>query len=308
MSARRHRAPNRHFAETTMLRWPTAVLLAVIVAAGCTQLPKNTALLPGTSASDHVALEVFFVRIPLDDQAVLGPLYSEIDEQAIPLPTRRRLAENGFIVGQVGGQLPDVVSDLLKVSDDAPTPDPRQATVLDVTKPVPVRRKRIDIYQVETPNRIVVTGDRQRHEKLIVLYRDEVDETQAVCGWTFANARGSLLTKVHPQSDGRVQLDLVPEVEYGEEQSKVTPQEGGAWTVVSALPHKSFDGLRINAKLSPGEMLIMTCQGDRPGSLGQQFFTERQDDAPHQIVLMIRVVQGKADDLFTNQPHDEVVQ
>lgn len=288
-----------------MLQWPTAVLLAVMAAAGCTQLPKNTALLAGTSSSDHVALEVFFVRIPLDDQSVLPQLYSGIDEQAIPLKTRRRLAENGFIVGQVGGQLPDAVSDLLKISDDAPTPDPRQLTVLNVTKPAPVRRKRIDIYQVETPNRIVVTGDRQRHEKLIVLYRDEVDETQAVCGWTFVNARGSLLTKVHPQSDGRVTLEIVPEVEYGEEHMQPTPQEGGAWTMVSAFPHRTFNGLRFASNVSPGDMLIMSCLADRPGSLGQQFFTERQDDVVNQIVLFIRVVQGKTDGLFSDQPRDE---
>src|SRR5215469_16507253 len=99
-----------------MLRWPSAMTIALLaVAAGCTKLPKNTSLMPATAVGDHVALELFFVRVPLGDQTVLQPLWSDVDEQMIPLDVRRRLAANGFVAGQIGGQLPAAVTDLLKI-------------------------------------------------------------------------------------------------------------------------------------------------------------------------------------------------
>jgi hypothetical protein len=281
------------------------VLSLLAVGAGCTKLPKSASLMPATPVGDHVALEVFFVRVPTGDQTVLGPLWSEVDEHAIARDVRQRLTANGFLVGQIGGQLPAAITDLLKVRDDAPTLDATQPTAVDLANPTILHRKRIDVYQPETPSQIVVTGERQRHDKLVVLFCDEEDGNPAVRGWTFHAAQGILLTKVHPQPDGRVNLDIVPEVEYGESVRKITPQEGGNFTVHFTPQRKTFDGLRIAADLSPGDMLVFSCQGNRPGSLGQQFFTERQADVLNQIVLMIRVVQAKPADLFSDLPRDE---
>jgi hypothetical protein len=286
-----------------MVRWPTALPLALVaVAAGCTPVPKNASLLPASPAADHVALEIFFVHLASDDAPLAETLWSSVDEQAIDLDVRRRLASNGFVVGRVGGQLPAAVTDLLKVRGDAPAPSVDEAPVIVPTKAPLVHRKLIDVYQIETPNRVVVTGDRERHPKLIVLYRDESDG--AVRGQTFKNAQGSLLTKVLPQSDGRVRLDIVPEIEYGEARREIAPGEGGGFTVRFAPPRKTFDGLRLSAALVPGEMLIFGCRDNCPGSLGQQFFTERQQDVLRQTIVLIRLVQATSNDLFRNDAPD----
>ncbi|MGH7139136.1 MAG: hypothetical protein ACREHD_25600 [Pirellulales bacterium] len=284
-----------------MFRWPTAFPLAfVAVAAGCAPLPKSASLLPTSPAADHVALEVFFVHLAADAATLTETLWSAVDEQAIDLDVRRRLASNGFLVGRVGGQPPAAVTELLQVSGDAPAPSVDEAPVIVPTKAPLMHRKLIDVYQTETPNRVVVTGDRERHPKLVVLYRDETDG--AVRGQTFKNAQGILLTKVLPQFDGRVKLDIVPEVEYGESRQQIEPGEGGAWTVQFAPPRKTFDGLRLSAMLLPGEMLIFGCRSDCPGSLGQQFFTDRQQDVQSQTIVLIRLVQAKSNDLFGNDP------
>jgi hypothetical protein len=284
-----------------MCRWAAALPLALVaVAAGCAQMPKSSSLLDATPAADHVGLELFFVRLEPDDSAVLEALWSSVDEQAIDLAVRRRLAANGLIVGRVGGQLPSAITDLLQVSDAAPTQPIGQPTVIVGTKVPRIHRKLIDVYQTETPNRVVVTGERERHAKLVVLYRDEEDGG-AVRGHTLENARGSFLTKVLPQPDGRVKLDLLPEIEYGEPRREIVPGEGGALTMQVAPPRETFDGLRLTVSLLPGEMLVFGCRGDRPGSLGQQFFTERQSDVLSQIVVLLRVMQAKPDDLFRNE-------
>lgn len=285
-----------------MCRWSTALpLVLATVAAGCARMPKSSSLLDAPAAADHVALELFFVSMPPGDSAVSQGLWSSVDEQAIDLSVRRRLAANGFVVGRVGGQLPTAVTDLLQVSDDAPMQPVDQPTVIVGTKAPVVHRKLIDVYQIDTPNRIVVTGERERHAKLVVLYRDE-EEGGAVRGQTLPNARGSFLTKVLPQPDGRVKLDIVPEIEYGEPRRDFAPGEGGALTMLVAPPRQTYDGLRLAVSLLPGEMLVFGCRSDRPGSLGQQFLTERQSDALNQVVVLMRVLQGKSDDLFHDDP------
>jgi hypothetical protein len=285
-----------------MARWSAVVALVLLaLAAGCTKLPKSTSLLTSAETSDHVALEVFFARFPLESTTVAQALWSSVDEQAIELDSRRRLQANGFLVGQVGGQLPAPIVDLLHVSDDAPVPTVAQTTVIDTAKPPAVHRKLIDVFQYDMPNHIVVMGERERQARLIVLYRDEADGG-AVRGWPFKNAKGSLVTKVIPQSDGRVKLDIVPEIEYGESRRDIKPDEGGAFRMLYTPPTKTFESLRVSATLSPGEVLVFGCQPDRPGSLGQQFFTERQSDVLNQTVVLIRVLRGKSDELFAHQP------
>jgi hypothetical protein len=287
-----------------MIRWPSALPLALLAAfAGCSKIPRGASLLSAAPTSDHVALELFFVRFPREDASVAEALWSSVDEQAIELDIRKRLSANGFAVGQLGGHLPQALLDLLHVTEDAPAPAANQAALLDTSKPPVVHRKLIDVYQIETPNRIVVTGERERHAKLIVLFRDEADGG-TVRGWTFPHAQGSLLTKVVPEPDGRVKLDIAPEIEYGEARQHIEPGEGGAWTVQIIPPRKTFDALRFSATMSPGEMLIIGCRGDQLGSLGHQFFTDHQSDVPTQIVLLIRVLKAKSDDLFVNQTAD----
>ena len=284
---------------------PYALLVALLAfVPGCAKLPKNTSLLP-TPAADHVALELFFVRITAGDTAVTGPLWQAVDEQAIPLDVRQRLAANGFAVGQVAGQLPAAVTELLEISDNAPVPSTSQPPVFELSNRPLMHRKLIDVYQTETPNRIVVTGEQQRHPTLTVIYRDESEELSALRGWTFTNVQGSLLTKVHPQPDGRIKLEIVPEVEYGEARREIRPDDAGTFAIVNTPPRKTFDGLRLAATLTPGEMLVFSCQEGRPGSLGHQFFTERRSDVLTQVVLLIRVVQGKTDDLFSDKAQGE---
>lgn len=281
-----------------MFRWPTALLLAwLAAAAGCAKMPKSASLLAGAPTADHVALELFFVRLPSDKAALADALWSVVDEQVVDLEVRRHLAANGFVVGRVGGQLPTAITDLLQITSDAPIQPLDEPPVIVPTKAPMVHRKLIDVFQTETPNRLIVTGERERLPKMVVLYRDEADGG-VVRGQTFKNARGSLLTKVFPQADGRIQLDIVPEIEHGDPQRQIEPAEGGNWKWQLGQPHETFDDLRLSATLVPGEILVFGSRGDRPGSLAEQFFTEREADVLQQIVVLIRVTQAKADDLF----------
>jgi hypothetical protein len=45
-------------------------------------------------------------------------------------------------------------------------------------------------------------------------------------------------------------------------------------------------------------MLLVTTQPGKPGSLGHQFFTQREKDVEEQRLLLIRLSQTQRDDLF----------
>ena len=53
--------------------------------------------------------------------------------------------------------------------------------------------------------------------------------------------------------------------------------------------------------LSPGQILVITCLPERPGSLGYQYFTEQMPDNVVQKLLLIRLAQTRYDDLFVTE-------
>ena len=66
-------------------------------------------------SSDTVSLEVAFVRLPPDteDSDQQSVIWSEIDEQHLPVRVRRRLEGNGFRCGIAGTPLPSSLREVL---------------------------------------------------------------------------------------------------------------------------------------------------------------------------------------------------
>src|SRR4051812_15764522 len=91
------RAMNRLFCQLTLL---------VVCAACCgcapwhqTAAKGNSLLKPFDLAADGVALEIISVRFPMVDETLNSTIWTEINEQQLPLETRRKLAEGGLRVG-----------------------------------------------------------------------------------------------------------------------------------------------------------------------------------------------------------------
>jgi hypothetical protein len=296
-----------HFLLTIFMpRWPQAApvvrltlagWLVLAAAGGCAKLPLHgQRALAGSRPPGGVALELFFVRYRAGDAAVNGPLWSSVDDQQLPVELRRRLVANGLLVGTVAAQPPPIIERLLQLDEHAVVDD--APPVIDPSRPSKIKHRLLEIFRQEAPSHIVLTGDKEPLPQLVVLYRDEAEDARVV-GWTFVNAKGLFVAKVEPQSDGRVKLDLTPEVEHGDAQHQYVPRDGG-YTVSFVPPHKTFDDLRLSVMLSPGEMLAVGCRHDRPGSLGYQFFTHRDADALDQVVLLVRLSHAGSSELFAD--------
>jgi hypothetical protein len=285
-----------------MARLRSAIVFSLLVgfcAVGCAPLERSghSRLQPLRMATENVGLEIYFVRAPLGDPDINGPLWSDIDEQQVPLELRRRLAANGFRVGLVGNRLPPKLEQLLKVAETTPVAEGEEAPPMDLESE-PIVRQRILQVRGGKRTHVICTGERTRHPELSVLIRGD-DGT--VNGRTYRKVMGIFAAKATPQGDGRVKLDLVPELEHGDPQRRFEPADGMLKMEFSA-PREKFDSLRTEATLMPGQILVLSCLADRPGSLGYHYFTEQTSERVVQKLLLIRLTGTQYDNLFSAGP------
>jgi hypothetical protein len=270
----------------------TTLLVCVLAIVGCVKV-HTAGKLPLAMAQmspNSVGLELVFTRFAFGDDQLNGALWAEIDEQQIPVETRRRLADNGFRVGLVGGRLPASLERLLQSSQ---AEQPAGELLNFELANEPVIRGRIVQSPAGVPKRIIVSGEQRQHEQLAVLFRDAGG---AVTGRTYALARGVLVAKTHPQSDGRVRLELVPEVEHGAPQRRFIPRDGYARFEFGPAADV-FDHLRLETTLAPGQTLVVGTFPDRPATLGYQYFTEQESGPLKQKLLLIRLARTQHDEL-----------
>ncbi len=277
-------------------RAPVAIsgLAIVLLANGCTPLhvaARNPLAAPRMSP-DSVGLEIIWVRFPEGDPEMTVSIWDEIQEQTIPTLMRERLASNGFRAGVMAGRLPDALEQHMRLSEDPPTAL-GQVQTLNLVGAALAQRRALQL-RAGHPGRILCTGEGVRHPQLHVLF---VGDDGDVTGRTYIEALGLMSVVAQPADAGRVELELTPELEYGQAVRNYVAQ-GDALGIEFRPPHETFVQLRVAAPLAPGEMLVLTCQPNRRGSLGHRFFTAEEGTIRQQRLLIVRVAQTQHDDLF----------
>ncbi len=275
------------------LAWRKGVpLLALLAIAGCTTpfSKGKSPLLPPQMSPDSAVLEMFFVRVPFGDPAVNGKLWDEIDEQPLAPDLRERLARNGFRAGLLGGQLPEELAKLLELADKpAPTGqlEGAKAEQLD-SEPRVVRRH----LQLRAGQRSEILASAVYPQLPVLVYA-----AGQLSGQTYDDAQGVFAVKSFPQSDGRVRLELVPELHYGQPRQRWVGSQG-MLRLETGRAKQVYDDMTLTADLSPGAMLVLSSLPNRQGSLGHHFFTQ-SDGRLEQKLLVIRLAQTQHDGLFT---------
>ena len=181
------------------------LLVATLAAAiGCSPIrhqKESSPLSPARMSADSVILDVYFVRCPFGDPVVNEQLWPEVDEQQIPIETRRRLAQNGFRAGVVGGQIPLALSQLLQLKDQ-----PAESTATLTTNVADVGDQQGPMWshkQLRAGKRSeIVTSE--IYDQLAVLKRED----GGVCGRTYEKAQGVVAIRALPAGDGRVRVEV----------------------------------------------------------------------------------------------------
>jgi hypothetical protein len=273
------------------LRRNIVLLLALLAPAGCTTPlhQGKSPLQPVQMSPDSVALDIFFVRFPFGDPAVNEKLWNQIDEQQFAPDLRQRLARNGFRVGLISGQIPTELANLMKLSDK-PAPIGGQEAIqvanLEIKPRVGGRHLQIRAGQ---PSVINASGV---YPELPVL----VTKSGQVSGRTFSLAQGVFEVNAFPQPDGRIRLQLVPELQHDQPRQRWVGNQG-VLKLDTSRPKEIYDDMIVAADLPAGSMLILSSLANRPGSLGHYFFTEGEGHL-EQKLLIVRLAQTQRDGLF----------
>lgn len=276
-----------------------AILLSVIVLAigGCRVVEPHAAskspLIPLAVASDAISLEVFTAPIPQGD-AQLAELWKLVDEQPLPADVRRRLGDNGFRAGLVGPNMPAALSDILKVTEQRTAEEDKHAVSLNPDGAVNLR-----VLHVKAGKRTELTLG-SMHESLALL--ESIDAQ--IGGKTYRKAECRFGLRAYHESDGRLRLELTPELHHGEFQNR-TRGSDGAWMFTQERPKRVFHELQMEPKLAPGQMLLVASLPGRTGSAGYHFFTDTSGDKPVPRLWVIRAARAAADTAFYEQPVDD---
>lgn len=276
--------------------------LAAAAALGCTSLEtvRDLPLAKPAIAKNGVVLDVLFVRFPLGDAELNGPVWSEIDELHFPVSLRRRLEANGLRAGILSGAIPLKIEQLLKLTD-SPEVDGTPQEV-DVEQEPAAKQRQLRVRGGRRSN-IVVMGETERVPEMSLLLRDDAGQVK---GRTFQSVLGQFATRAYPKGDGGVRLEMIPELEHGAPQKRFVPGDG-MFRVEFGPPREVLDQLRIEANLAPSQMLVLTTLPKRTGSLGYRFFTETRGDVSVQKMILVRLAHSEYDDRFSDgsPPIDE---
>ena len=278
-------------------RWRIALLWLPLLAmvGACTTLgppqgesPLEQVRMPPESC----ALDVFFVRFPLGEEEANVDLWNEIDEQQLPNEIRRELTRNGFRVGVSCGQMPMALARLLELEGKPVASGACQQVSVTALESAPKVVRHHAQVRAGRSRQIVPWG---LQEELPVL----LASADGVCGRSYPHAQPSLALTPFPERDGRIRLELVPELQYGDYVHRYAGHQYAFRTELSRS-QRAFDELAFSASLKAGDMLLIGSLPNRPGSLGDRFFTHDVSGRKEQKLLVIRLSQTQHDDLFSS--------
>ncbi|MEN6557107.1 MAG: hypothetical protein ABFC54_02890 [Thermoguttaceae bacterium] len=273
--------------RTIVVPWLVALAIA-----GCNAPIRplgRSPLSPAQMSSDSVVLEMFFVRFPFGDATVNNKLWKQIDEQPFSAELRQRWTKNGFRVGLLNEPLPEELSKLMQLADKSqPDDEISESKVKDLGSEPRVIRRHLQIRAGQR-SEILASGV---YDELPLL----LCEQGQLCGQTYYQAQGVFAVKSFPESDGRVRLELTPELQHDRPRQRWVGNQG-ILRLDASRPKREFDDMTVTAELSPGAMLVLSSLPNRSGSLGHHFFTEK-DGRLEQKLLLIRLAQTQHDGLF----------
>lgn len=273
-----------------------AILLWVVVlmSGSCRVVEPSAAsklpLVPLSAAPDTVSLEIFSAPVRQGEEA-LAQLWKLVDEQSLPPDLRRRLADNGFRAGIIGPSIPTELAEVLNLTDRPVEEDQKYSVSLNPDGNVNLR-----VVQAKAGKRTELALPNMREElSLLESVNGEV------CGKTYRQAECRLALRSYPENDGRVRLEIVPELHYGVFQNRMRGSDGMIM-FTQERPKRVFADLAVEPQLAPGQMFLMASRPDRSASPGYLFFTDTRGDKPVPMLWVVRAARAAPDAAFYDGP------
>ena len=234
---------------------------------------------------DSVVLEFALLEVPENESRECERLWRNVDEQHLPTELRRNLTVHGLRCGVIGAQMPGWVRQQLD--------SPRKSVELKNDDGM------ASISESATQGRVHCRSGQRRAIKMTDNCRElSIDEefegqTQPV---TYEEAKCEFALVAEPQGDGRVQIELTPEISHGPPRQRWVGTDG-LFRVDLASDRRRFVDSQLRATLSPGQTLLVAAAPDAK-NLGKAFFLEDAKPGSCRRILLVRLSQTQCGDLF----------
>lgn len=240
----------------------------------------------GPAGPDVVQMDVALLERPVGDLSLNRDLWTFTDEQGVALDRQALLEDNGFRVGQVGGNPPARLLELLTSERSC------------------VNSQRIRLH-AGAPRALALGPARAACQ-----FDLHLDGRPTPVSWRQAQC----LLQITPTltADGRTRLRFLPQLRHGSPVLLPRPaadHSGLVWP--DQPPTEEYPALAWDVCLAPNEYVLVGTRYDRPGTLGHQAFFRGDEPTPVQRVLVIRTGRpvvpvtdsdGDADAAFDRSP------
>ena len=241
-------------------------------------------------------VELTFVRLDPQDTEFQEEFWQLVDEQAFAEPLRRRLAANGLRAGIIATQLPIHLARRLQAGEAADgeanggiVPEPVSATPRIV-------HRTLNLLPGRASEVVAAAGI----DELVLLEHDG----EAVRGGTHRQASSVFSLRCWPAADGRVRIQLTPAIKHGPMERSWIGEEG-VFRLEAGQRRNVLERLRLEARVAPDAMIVVSCAGEESSTVGDAFFRERLGgDGPAggtTRLLVIRSLSRTADPMFARE-------
>ena len=228
-----------------------------------------------TAPRDSVEVEIVFVDRPVSDPLLGKTLWREIDQVGtLSAEQRATIREAGLLVGHVGSSPPDALQSLLNLTDEDQERQRREANGIP----------KIAARRVALP---AGTDTEILSNEPVALRSVTINAGKPL---ELTNVRGLLRLKAERSQDGWARLDFMPELHHG--QTGTRPFAGTAgWMYRTTQEVIPCFAQHFSANLNVGEMLVLTCDRERSGTLGQSLFQFEDSSGPKQRLVVVRLAE-----------------
>jgi len=197
-----------------------------------------------------------------------------MDEAVIPPGTRRWLAANGLRAGRISGW--DASQLTSKSTEDESTRLLREANVLSDFE---TRRKRLTCRDSQPVTLAVRRALEGEHPTL-------VRTPDGLIGRSLSNPQFTLQMKTFLLDDGRLAVNLLPEIQHGQLKQNFVANESLAFRMDFRRELWSLNDLAMDVPLATGQAIVIAPTEDAFG-LGQQMLIGRRADGGEERVAVI---------------------
>ena len=235
-------------------------------------------------AADGALFEIVILDVPANHEDTLTEFWNDIDEQAVPADTRRRLYAAGIRCGLLGCQIPDWVHRQFQCKLNVTLDQEGEAAV---------------VHEAPHQRRLQCRAGHLQH----IVVRPKCKELtfrqgsrSSPEGETFRDATCELAFKAYPLGDGRVRIEFVSEVRHGSPRQRWVGEEG-LFRIDSQTERQTFSETAFDITLTSGQTLAVSAI-PQAQSVGQVFFAADERRGWNAKVVLLRLALTQTDDIY----------